>query len=174
MGCQLVTVQREEEPCILNATSAALSSVVGWSICQKNRSRFSISHSGLLLPHVSDPLYSEMPSKCDYEAKEEKGGEVMAHVRVSQAKCDAGCAHSHYSSGHEFFLEQEEKESRTGSMPRAHTDISPFPIISPLCHLTAGREATLKRDFIKPSKEEKKKTPECLLCSQAHKNIWLL
>lgn len=116
MGCQLVTVQREEEPCILNTTSAALSSVVGWRICQKNRSKFSISRTGLLLPRVSDPPYSEMPSKCAYGAKEEKGGEVMACMRVRQAECDAGCEHSPSSSGHELFLRQEEKRMRAGQV----------------------------------------------------------
>lgn len=56
----------------------------------------------------------------------------MAHMRISQAKSDGGCAHSHSSSGCEFSLGQEEKESRTGRMPRAHTDISHFPTVSPL------------------------------------------
>lgn len=72
-----------------------------------------------------------MLSKCDFEAKEEKDGEIIL-TRDSQAKCDVRCAHSHSSSGHELSLRQEEKESRTSRMPRAHTDISHLPIISPL------------------------------------------
>lgn len=88
----------------------------GMEDLSKNRSKFSISRTGLLLPRVSDPPYSDMPSKCAYGAKEEKGGEVMACMRVSQAECDAGCAHSPSSSGHELSLRQEEKRMRAGQV----------------------------------------------------------
>lgn len=154
MACQHITVQREEEPCILNTTSTALSSVVGWRICQKDRYRFSISHTGLLLSHVSYPLNSEMPSKCDCEAKEEKSWPIQ----VSQADCDdAEYAHSH--SGCEFPLGQEEKESSTGRMPRAHTDISHFPIISHLSPHFWDR-GRFKKRFYQAHQRGKEKDPK--------------
>lgn len=124
MGCQLVTVQREDKPCILNITLTAFPSVVGWRICQKNRPRFSISHTGLFLPPVSDLLYSEMPSKYDYEAEEPIWESAKLSVMLSVHPVTPALAMS-------FPLDREMREGQV-EMSRAHTDISHFPIISPL------------------------------------------
>ncbi|KAF4793811.1 hypothetical protein TURU_105975 [Turdus rufiventris] len=89
-----------------SASAAVLTGRVSFSIC-------SIQTCVYVCRLDPDPLNSEMPSKCDCEAKEKSWP-----IQVSQADCDdAEYAHSH--SGCEFPLGQEEKESSTGDCSRS-------------------------------------------------------
>ena len=111
---------------------------------------------------LKSSLLSEMPSKGDHVANgEKKGGGVMICMRVSQANCDVGvkrCTQPLQLWPLIFLGAGRKGEEDWWRVPRAHTDISLFPIISPLWHLTAGREAASKRRFIKPIKGEKEAT----------------
>lgn len=62
MGCQLITVQREEEPCILATTSGSSQPSDGVEdLFKKHVQALHLLQdvcNGLPLPHVSDPLCS--------------------------------------------------------------------------------------------------------------------
>lgn len=132
----------------------------GMEDLSKNWSRFSISHTGLLLPRVLDPLYSEMPSKCDYEAKERKVEKSWPIWESAKLSLMVGVHTVTPALAVSFPLDRRRRRAGQVGCPEPTLTFLTSPQ-SHLCHLTSGRKATLKRGFIKPIKGEKKRISKC-------------